>query len=61
MFPIIDFSWIETALASTAGWMELAVVGGCFALGWLFDHRVTLKSASEAGFVRVGLGGVTGC
>jgi len=58
MLPMIDFGRIETALASTAGWMELAIVAGCFALGWLFDRRVTLKSASQADFVRVGLGGV---
>jgi len=57
MLSTIDFSRIETALASRAGWLELAIVAGCFAIGWLLDRRVTLKSASEAGFVRVGLGG----
>ena len=58
MFPTIDFSYVETALTSVAGWLELSVVAGCFAIGRLFDRRVRLKSASEAGFVRVGLGGV---
>jgi len=53
-----DFSRIETALASPWGWAELAIVGACFMLGWLFDRRVRLKSDSEAELVRVGLGGV---
>jgi small-conductance mechanosensitive channel len=58
VLPTIDFSRIETALASGAGWLELAIVAGCFAIGWRFDRRVCLKSGSDAGFVRVGLGSV---
>jgi len=58
MLPTIDFSRVETALASGAGWLELSIVAGCFAIAWRLDRRVTLKSASEAGFVRVGLGSV---
>ena len=58
MLAPFDFSRIETALASPWGWAELAIVGACFVLGWLFDRRVRLKSDSEAELVRVGLGGV---
>jgi small-conductance mechanosensitive channel len=58
MFAPIDYSRIATALASPAGWIELAVVGACFLAGWLLDRRVTLESKSEAELVRVGLGGV---
>ena len=58
MFAPIDFSRIETALASPASWVELAIVGACFGAGWLLDRRVRLKSSSEAELVRVGLGGV---
>jgi small-conductance mechanosensitive channel len=58
MLAPIDFSRIEIALASRASWFELALVAICFALGWLLDRRVRLKSASDAGFVRVGLGSV---
>ena len=58
MFAPIDFGHIETALASPAGWAELAIVGACFLAGWLLDRRVRLESSSEAELVRVGLGGV---
>ena len=59
MFTPIDFSLITAALASPAGWAELAIVGACFALGLLLDRRVTLESASEAALVQVGLSGLT--
>ncbi len=58
MVTSIDFSRITTALSSGAGWTELVVVGACFALGWLLDHRVQLQSASEAALVQVGLSGI---
>ena len=58
MYAPIDFSRIETALRSPAGWAELAVVGACFLAGWLLNRRVRLQSKSELDLVRVGLGGV---
>jgi small-conductance mechanosensitive channel len=58
MLAPIDFSRIEIALASRASWFDLGIVATCFVLGWLLDRRVRLKSASDAGFVRVGLGSV---
>ena len=58
MFAPIDYSRIATALASPAGWFELAAVGACFLAGWLIDRRVTLQSKSDAELIRVGLGGV---
>ncbi len=54
----LDLDRISAALASPAGWLELAVVALCFAAGWLLDRRVRLKSASGAELVRVGLGSV---
>ncbi len=58
MLTPIDFGYIEIALATRVGWIELGIVAACLAAGWLFDRRVRLKSASEAELVRVGLGGV---
>jgi small-conductance mechanosensitive channel len=58
MLVPIDYSSIQTALASPMRWAELAVVGACFGFGWLLDRRVRLKSASEMRGVRVSLGSV---
>ncbi len=58
MLAPIDLSRYESALSTPLGWLELAIVALCFALGWLLDRRVRLKSASGAGMVRVGLGGM---
>jgi small-conductance mechanosensitive channel len=58
MFAPIDFSRVESALASPAGWIELLIVGACFGVGWLLDRRVRLESTSEAALVQVGLSGV---
>ncbi len=58
MLTPVDFSHYESALATPAGWIDLALVAVCFALGWLLDRRVSLKSASSATVVKAGLGGV---
>ena len=58
MFEPIDFTRIEAALVSPAGWGELAIVAACFAVGWVIDRRLRLQSASEAEVVRLGLGSV---
>jgi len=58
VFVPIDFTHIEAALASRAGWIELAIVAACFAIGWILDRRLRIQSASEAEVVRLGLGGV---
>src|SRR5437899_12591751 len=58
MFDPLDFATIATAMTSTAGWIELALVAACFAAGWAFARRVRWKSASGAEIVRVGLGSV---
>ena len=49
---------LEAALASHAGWIELAIAAGCFAIGWILDRRWRIQSASEAEVVRLGLGSV---
>jgi small-conductance mechanosensitive channel len=58
VFAPLDIATIATAMTSTAGWIELALVAACFAIGWAFDRRVRWKSASGAEIVRVGLGSV---
>jgi small-conductance mechanosensitive channel len=58
VFEPIDFTRIEAALVSPAGWWELAIVAACFAVGWVIDRRLRLESASEAEVVRLGLGSV---
>jgi small-conductance mechanosensitive channel len=58
MFTPIDYSLVETALASPIRWLELAIVAACFGIGWWVDRRVSLRSASEAGIVHLGLGGL---
>lgn len=58
MLDPIDIAAITTAMTSMPGWIELGLVGACFAIGWAFDRRVRWKSASGAEIVRVGLGSV---
>src|ERR1700704_4715989 len=58
MFDPLDLSYITTALASMAGWIELAIIAVCFAIGWISDRGFRLQSVSDAGFIRVGLGSV---
>ena len=58
MLAPLDLDRIGAALASRSGWLELAVIAACFAAGLLLDRRLSLRSASEAGVVRVGLGSV---
>lgn len=58
MFAPIDFSRIETALATPRGWAELGIVAACFAAGWAVDRRVRIKTEQPREVIRVGLGGV---
>jgi small-conductance mechanosensitive channel len=54
----VDFSRYEAALTTPAGWIELALVVLCFAVGWMLDRRVRLRSESRTGVMRAGMGGV---
>ncbi len=58
MLPTIDFSRVEAALAHPAGWLELALVLACFALGWIADRRLRVKADDAHEVIRVGAGGV---
>ena len=58
MLTSIDFSRIESALASPTGWLELGIALACFAIGWIVDRRVSLRREHATDVVRVGLGGV---
>jgi small-conductance mechanosensitive channel len=54
----IDFGRITTALATAAGWVELALVAACFVGGYLVDRRLQIRSSSEAELVQLGLSGL---
>ena len=58
MLTSIDYSRIETALASPTGWIELGIALSCFAVGWAVDRRFDFKRDNANEVVRVGLGGV---
>ena len=58
MLTPVDFGHYETALATPAGWIELALVAFSFAVGWLLDRRVRLRHESSGLVIRAGLGGV---
>jgi len=49
----ISFERIEKALSGPAGWVELALVVGCFAAGWLLDRAIL--SRKREGVQRSGL------
>lgn len=58
MLAPIDYSRVETALATPYGWAELAIVGVCFLVGWAVDRRVRLRADQRPEIVRVGLGSI---
>ncbi len=58
MITAIDFSRVDTALATPAGWIELGLVGVCAAFGWLSARRLRVTTAIETEVLRVGVGGV---
>jgi|WetSurMetagenome_2_1015567.scaffolds.fasta_scaffold102001_2 small-conductance mechanosensitive channel len=58
MLPAIDFLRVEAALSRPAGWIDLALVLACFALGWLADRRLRLRTNRTHDVIRVGAGGV---
>ena len=58
MQAAIDLSRIQSALASPAGWVELAVTVACLAAAWAIERRVSLKRENAPDLVRVGLGGI---
>ena len=58
MFPVIDFSRVQAALARPSAWAELALVVVCLAIGWLADRRVRVRAEDAHEVIRVGAGGV---
>ncbi len=58
MLEPIDYSRIETALSSRAGWLELGIVALCFAVGWLADRRMRWSPTTPTEAIRLGAGGV---
>ncbi len=58
MLAPIDYSRVETALATPHGWMELAIVAVCFAVGWVVDRRVRLRADQRPEIIRLGLGSI---
>ncbi len=58
MLAPIDYSRVETALATPHGWMELAIVAVCFAVGLVVDRRVRLRADQRPEIIRLGLGSI---
>jgi small-conductance mechanosensitive channel len=58
MLQAIDLDRMQSALASSTGWIELALAGACLAAAWAVDRRVRLRRANAPGAVRLGLGGI---
>lgn len=58
MLAPIDFARIEAALQSQAAWIELVIVALAFAVGWILERRVRLKSETGGEVVRLSLGSV---
>ena len=58
MLEPLDIDRIQTALSSRNGWLELAAVLACFAVGWWIDRKVHLASRSESRMAKLGAGSV---
>jgi len=54
----IDFTRIEAALESRAGWIELVIIAFAVAVGWMLDRRLRLKYESGGEYVRLSFGSV---
>jgi hypothetical protein len=58
MIAPLNLDLIQSALATRGGWIELALVLACFAVGWWLDHRVHVASAGESRMAKIGAGSV---
>src|ERR1700694_5407624 len=56
MLTPLNFALIESALGTPDGWIELAAILLCFALGWWGDRSIRLGSERESRMVRIGAG-----
>ncbi len=48
MFAPVDFTRIQTALASANGWIELAIIALCALIAWIADVRLERRHAAHA-------------
>ena len=48
MFNPVDYGRIQSALASSAGWLELAIVIACALVAWALDARLERRRAAHA-------------
>ncbi len=54
MLEPVDIRHIESALATTRGWIALALVGACYGLAWLLDHLFSrYRAARKAELSRI--------
>jgi small-conductance mechanosensitive channel len=58
MLSPIDYSHVDKALTTPAGWIELALVLACAVFGWLADRRLHVTPRHDTEVSRVGAGGV---
>ncbi|MGI8894337.1 MAG: mechanosensitive ion channel family protein [Casimicrobiaceae bacterium] len=53
MFAPIDFTRLESALATSAGWVELGLMLACLAIAWLVDWQLWQRARAAHGGVWV--------
>lgn len=53
MFAPIDFTRLESALAASAGWLELGLMLACLAIAWLVDWQLWQRARTAREGVRV--------
>src|SRR6478609_2013782 len=53
MIAPLDFSRLQLALASSRGWLELALTLLCIAFAWLVDRRMKRRRAMEGPHLRL--------
>src|SRR6266404_3789931 len=58
MFAPLNLDRIQSALATRDGWIEVAAILACFAVGWWLDNRLHVASPGESRMAKIGAGSV---
>ena len=58
MLTPLNLDLIQQSLGTRNGLLELAVIVGCFVIGWVVDRRVRVGSGRESRVARIGAGSV---
>lgn len=56
MLTPLNLDRIEYSLRTTDGWIEIAVIGVCFAIAWAVDRRVHVTSGRDSRVAQLGAG-----